>query len=94
MNSSLETDDEKDINFFLGADLNLNREVRIILEYDFAINDNSTGAQFGSGSGYLNAGAQWSFSDRLFLQFNLKNLLKKGPGQVTREFKIGYFEYF
>jgi len=94
VNYSLETVDEKDINFFLGADLNLNREVRIILEYDFAINDNSTGAQFGSGSGYLNGGAQWSFSDRLFLQFNLKNLLKNGPGQVTREFKIGYFEYF
>ncbi len=93
-NYSLETDDEKDINFFLGADLSLNREVRIILEYDFAINDNSTEAQFGSGSGYLNAGAQWSFSDRLFLQFNLKNLLENGPGQVTREFKIGYFEYF
>ena len=91
VNYSLETVDEKDINFFLGAGLNLNREVRIILEYDFAINDNSTGAQFGSGSGYLNAGAQWSFSDRLFLQFNLKNLLKNGPGQVTREFKIGYF---
>lgn len=93
VNYSLETVDEKDINFFLGADLNLNREVRIILEYDFAINDN-TEAQFGSGSGYLNGGAQWSFSDRLFLQFNLKNLLKNGPGQVTREFKIGYFEYF
>ena len=94
VNYSLETDDEKDINFFLGTDLSLNREVRIILEYDFAINDNSTEAQFGSGSGYLNAGTQWSFSDRLFLHFNLKNLLKNGPGQVTREFKIGYFEYF
>lgn len=94
VNYSLETDDEKDINFFLGADVSLNREVRVIMEYDFAINDNSTGAQFGSGSGYLNAGAQWSFSDRLFLQFNLKNLLENGPGQVTREFKIGYFEYF
>ena len=74
--------------------LSLSPEVRIILEYDFAINDNTTGAQFGSGSGYLNTGVQWSFSDRLFLQVNLKNMLENGPGQVTREFKIGYFEYF
>lgn len=95
INISLENDDDdKGLNFFLGVDLSFNREFRFIAEYDLARNDNNNDAQFGSGDGYLNAGMQWSFSDRLFLQFNLKNLVENGPDQVTREFKIGYFEYF
>lgn len=94
LNYSFEDDDEKDLNFFVGADLSFSREVRAILEYDLANNDNENDDKFGSGTGYLNTALQWSFSDRLFLQFNLKNLFKNGPRQVTREFKIGYFEFF
>ena len=66
----------------------------LFLEFDFGLNDNENDLQFGSGSGYLNGGVQWSFSDRLFLQLNLKNLFENGANRVTREFKIGYFEYF
>jgi hypothetical protein len=95
LNLSLEDDDkDQELNIFLGADLSLNREFRLFLEYDLANNDNENDAQFGSGSGYLNSGIQWTFSDRLMLQFYMKNLLKNGPGKVTREFKIEYFEYF
>lgn len=95
INYSFENDDDdKDLNIFLGADLSLNREFRFMIEYDLARNDNRNDAQFGSGQGYLNAGAQWLFSNRLFLQFNVKNLFKNGPESVTREVKIGYFEYF
>lgn len=95
LNLSLENDDDdEDLNLFFGADLSFNREFRFIFEYDLARNDNDNDTRFGSGKGYLNLGAQWSFSDRLFLQFNLKNLLENGVATVTREFKIGYFEYF
>ncbi len=95
LNYSLENDDDdSDIDFFAGVDLSLNREFRLMLEYDFAGNDNKNDAVFGSGKGYLNAGFQWTFSDELFLQFNLKNLLENGPNTVTREFKVGYYQYF
>jgi hypothetical protein len=95
LNYSLETDDDdKDLNFFLGADLSFNREIRFMLEYDFARNDNENDFRFGAGDGYLNAGAQWAFSDRFFLQFSLKNLFENGPNGITREIKIGYLEYF
>ncbi|NIR47818.1 hypothetical protein GWO43_05135 [candidate division KSB1 bacterium] len=95
INYSLETDDnDEDLNVFLGADLSFNREFRFVFEYDLARNDNENDEQFGSGEGYLNLGVEWSFSDRLFLQFNLKDLLENGAGEVTREFRIGYFEYF
>lgn len=95
INYSLERDDEdKDLNFFLGADLSFNRELRVMLEYDFARNDNMHDQIFGSGEGYVNAGARWSISDQFFLQIDLKNLFKNGPTGVTREIKLGYFEYF
>ena len=95
LNRSFEdNDNDEDLNFFFGADLSFNREFRFMLEYDLARNDNENDSQFGSGEGYLNAGVQWSFSDRLFLQFNLKNLSRNGSDDVTREFKIGYVEYF
>lgn len=95
INYSFETDDgDKDLNLFLGADLSFNREFRVMAEYDFARNDTRRDKQFGSGQGYLNAGFQWLFSNQLFLQLNLKNIFKNGPESVTREIKIGYFEYF
>lgn len=95
INYSLENkDDDKGINIFMGADLSFNREFRVLVEYDLARNDNEHDTQFGSGDGYLNAGLQWAFSDRLFLQFHLKNLLENGARNITREFKISYFEYF
>ncbi|MFQ5709273.1 MAG: hypothetical protein ACE5HO_17590 [bacterium] len=96
LNLSLENDDnDKDLNLFLGADLSFSREFRFMLEYDLARNDDSTQA-FGSGDGYLNAGVQWIFSDRLFLEFYLKNILENGQrlSDVSRVFKIGYLEYF
>jgi hypothetical protein len=95
INYSLENDDnDKDLNFFIGADLSFNRELRVMLEYDFARNDNENDQIFGAGEGYLNAGARWSVSENFYLQGMVKNLFKNGPNGVTREIKIGYFEYF
>lgn len=96
VNVSLENDDEdRDLNVFFGADLSLNREFRVLAEYDLGRNDNRT-EQFGSGDGYLNAGVQWTFSERLFIEFYLKNILKNGPPgtEVNRVFQIAYVEYF
>jgi hypothetical protein len=87
-------DDDTDLNFFIGADLSFNREVRVMVEYDFARNDNENDQIFGSGEGYMNGGARWSVSERFYLQFLLKNVFKNGPQGVTREIKIGYSEFF
>lgn len=95
LNFSLENDDDdEEVDFFLGADLSLNREIRAFVEYDVGTNDNLNDALFGSGQGYFNGGAQWNFSDRLFLQVNLKNIFQNGANDLTREFKLGYFEFF
>ena len=95
LNYSLEKEDkDREVNLFLGADLSFNREFRIFMEYDLANNDNESDNLFGSGSGYMNGGFQWTFSEHLLLQFNAKNLFQNGPHKVTREFRIEYFEYF
>ena len=95
LNYSTETDDDdKNLNLFVGADLRLNREFKVIAEYDFARNDNENEFRFGSGNGYLNAALQWTFSNRLFIQLNLKNLFQNGPNDLFRELTIGYFERF
>lgn len=95
LNYSLEDGDgDQELNIFIGADLSLNREFRAIIEYDLANNDNENETVFGDDGGYVNTALQWVFSDQLFLQFNLKNILENGSREVTREFKISYFEYF
>lgn len=95
INYSFETDDgDKDVNLFFGADLTFNREFRIFIEHDLAMNDDELKDIYGSGSGYMNTGFQWTFSDQLFLQFDVKNLLKNGQRDIVREFRIEYVEYF
>lgn len=95
INWSLEKQDrDREINLFIGADLVLNPEFHLFAEYDFANNDNETDTIFGSGDGYLNGGFRWTFATQIYLQFNFKNMLENGPNRVTREFRVGYFEYF
>jgi len=94
-NYSFETEDgDKDFNLFWGIDVIFNREFRAFIEYDLANNDNELKDTYGSGSGYMNTGFQWTFSDQLFLQFDVKNLLKNGPHDIIREFRIEYMEFF
>ncbi len=96
-NYSLENDDkDKDITFFFGADMRFGDNLGVVGEYDLGTNDDKAQELFGKGYGYLNLGAQWIFSDRLFLQFNLKNLLlnRKDASTWGRELRIVYFESF
>jgi len=96
-NYSLENDDkDKDISIFLGADLRFGDNLGVVAEYDLGTNDDKAEELFGQGYGYLNVGVQWIFSERLFLQFNLKNLLlnRKDVSTWGRGFRIVYFESF
>jgi hypothetical protein len=96
MNLSLERGDgDKDINFFAGVDKNLNPELSLIAEYNFAINDNDHRA-IGSGEGYLNAGLRWIFAGKLEIDFMFMNILKNKNEfeQVSREIKLTYAVIF
>jgi hypothetical protein len=97
MNYSLENDDEdKDIAFFFGADMRFGDNLGIVAEYDLGTNDDHAKELFGQGYGYFNIGAQWIFSETLFLQFHMKNLFlnRKDVSTWGREFRIVYFESF
>lgn len=90
--------DEKDINFFCGANLNIDRELSVVWEYDFGINDNDN-QSLGSGKGYMNAALRWYFSEQLVFELSIKNLLKNNrtlDGEqipnANRELKIIYFQ--
>jgi len=96
LNFSFERGDgDKDINFFIGVDKNINPELALIAEYNFAINDNDHRA-IGSGEGYLNAGVRWTFAGKLEIDFLLRNILKNKNEfeEISREIKITYAEIF
>jgi hypothetical protein len=76
LNRSLEqTDGDADLNVFVGAEKSLGKDISIMMEYDFANNDN-TGHALGKGNGYLNFGFRWSWGKGLIVGFNLKNITK------------------
>ena len=89
---------EKDMNFFVGAHLMIDRELGLLWEYDFAINDNDS-KSVGAGKGYMNIAVRWAFSSNLMFEFSVKNLLKnnkkiEGVDELpneSRELKIIYF---
>ncbi|MCX6152303.1 MAG: YjbH domain-containing protein [Ignavibacteriales bacterium] len=95
MNYSLETDDqEKDLNFIIGAEKTIGSKISVVAEYDFAINDNSK-KSLGDGNGYLNAGVRWSLGDGFTLGFDLRDLLsnkKLNPGSADRAIKVEFIK--
>jgi hypothetical protein len=96
INYSLERNDgDKDINLFAGVDKNINPEMSLLAEYNFAINDNDHRA-IGSGEGYLNAGLRWIFAGRLEIDFMFRNILqnKNEFEKISREIKITFAEIF
>jgi hypothetical protein len=76
LNRSMESDDgDGDLNMFVGMEKSLGSDISIMLEYDFAANDNH-GHAIGRGNGYLNFGFRWSWGKGLIVGFNLKNVTK------------------
>lgn len=96
INYSLERDDgDKDINFFAGAEKSLGKQISLLGEYDFSINDNNTAAR-GRGRGYLNLGLRWSWGKGLVVGIDLKDIIKNQQ-KVTvgnRTIQIEYVNSF
>ncbi len=96
-------DDDRDLNFFCGADVEFLNDFVFLGEYDFAFNDNKKGTGGAVTSGYLNLGIRFFISDRFILEFALKNLLDHqteklkdvvGVHKESREIKLIYFANF
>lgn len=76
VNLSLERGDgDKDLNFYLGAEKTIGRDISVYAEYDFANNDNNS-KSLGKGKGYLNFAFRWSWGKGLVVGFDLKNVIK------------------
>ena len=97
---------DKDLNIFFGIDKEINRSFSLLLEYDAAINDNTSenGLDlFGSGKGYLNAGLRWTIGNNIMIELDFNDIsknyflhnLESGENKYSnRELKIVYFEKF
>ena len=92
INYSLEKDDgDKSLNYYIGFDKTMGKDITFSVEYNFAVNDNSANA-LGSGKGYLNAGIRWSLGSGFTIEFNWKDILvNKDPGN-SRVVKLEYIQ--
>ncbi|MBL7012929.1 MAG: TonB-dependent receptor [Candidatus Marinimicrobia bacterium] len=93
-----EKQDDEDINYFFGLDMELNPEFSILVEYNPALNENDMTTENMSinKGGYLNAAIRWTFVEHLHLEINFNNLLfdEEKVEYFKRELKITYIEYF
>ncbi|MDD4051847.1 MAG: hypothetical protein PHR28_08120 [candidate division Zixibacteria bacterium] len=94
--STEQEDDDTNLDFFVGVDTKLNRDVGLVFEYDFATNDNRSSTDVGRGHGYLNVALQWLYSDNLVMDLILKNLVnnRKGVSDIWRELRVTYVQHF
>lgn len=74
--------------FYMATNAHISRDLALLFEYDFAVND----PQWYS-RGILNFGLRWAFSGNIFFDFDLQNLLgkKEGKSDVRRVINISYY---
>jgi Exopolysaccharide biosynthesis protein YbjH len=95
VNYSLENGDgNKNINFYVGADKTIGRDISIVAEYNFAFNDNlaDTTGLSKPGPGCLNAGVKWSVGNGFTVEFDYKNLLNLKKTGSLRTIRIEYVQ--
>jgi hypothetical protein len=92
-------------NVYGGADLGINEELSLAIEYDLALNARDPGVTIHYDNpfrGFLNVGARWSFSRSLTLEFDFNDILNYKvtalPANRTlgwaREMKLAYIQHF
>lgn len=90
MNRSLEDEDgDPALTGFVGADLELGGRLSLLGEYHFALNDDS-GSAFGRGRGYMNVGVRLNVVRRVWVEFDLKDVLENNTRNtgVDREARL------
>jgi len=74
INRTLETNDnDKDLNFFIGAEKTIGRDASFIVEYDFGNNDSKPPLDIEQKS-RLHSGFRWNFGRGITLGINLKEI--------------------
>ena len=92
VNYSLEgTDGDNFVDVRAGVEKTLGSSFSLLVEYDFALNDNNT--DFGSGKGYLNAGIRWSPDTGFTLGFDVRDLLSNKTSTKNAADRSLKFEY-
>jgi hypothetical protein len=87
-------DGDNFVNLMVGAEKTLGASFSILLEYNFAFNDNST-PDFGDGKGYMNMGVRWSIGEGVTVGFDLRDLLqnrKWSPNSADRALMIEFIQ--
>ena len=94
VNYSLEGNDgDNFIDLRTGIEKTLGSSFSLLIEYDFAFNDNNT--DFASGKGYLNTGIRWSPGQGFTVEFDLRDLLSNKSSSnnaADRSVKIEYIK--
>jgi hypothetical protein len=92
VNYSLEGNDgDNFVNVRAGVEKTLGSSFSLLVEYDFALNDNNS--NFGSGKGYLNAGIRWSPGTGFTLGFDVRDLLSNKTSTKNAADRSLKFEY-
>jgi hypothetical protein len=93
--NTIEDDDDKNIDAFLGLDKSLNEELTLLAEYDLGTNDNGN-FSIGKDRGYLHASLRWTFANKLAVELLLKDILNNSHSTAdpSREIRIMYTETF
>ena len=87
LNRSFE-DDDRSLTGFVGSDLEFGGKLALLGEYHFAFNDDD-GQALGKGRGYLNVGIRWIVSNRLAIEFDLKDVLENNARvKRSREVRV------
>ena len=90
LNRSLEDGDGDDtLTGFVGWDLEFWARVAAVGEYHFALNDDA-GLAFGRGRGYMNLGIRWFVTNRVFVEFDLKDVFQNNTrtDKPVREVRV------
>lgn len=89
--------DDKMVDLFVGFDKSLGSMVNVVLEYDFAFNDDSEEENSPTlGRGFFNAGIKFSLTNNFILEFDYNDILRntRESDQGSREVKISYRAQF
>jgi hypothetical protein len=94
VNYSLEGNDgDNFVDVRTGVEKTLGSSFSLLVEYDFALNDNNS--DFGSGKGYLNAGIRWSPGPGFTVGFDLRDLLSNkasSKNAADRSLKVEFIK--
>ena len=73
----------------MAADIHAARDLALLIEYDFALNDGEIYPR-----GLLNLGLRWAFGRNMFFDFDLQNVLgtaEEGRTDMRRIIKLTYY---